>query len=151
VQIAGHIMCSCASEMQNIDTQSFMLVWALCGSHKNYIGTHNAKPMFLDPVGSVGHMVCSIASGAQKIDAIIFMLGWAHCSAHKKHTRTRYAELLFLHLVGSAGHAVHSCVVGTKMSTHYFHACVGPVWIPQTGRQDTLRLCFCIQLDLWVT
>jgi hypothetical protein len=61
------------------------------------------------------------------------MHGWARCGLHKKRARPRYP-------VGSVGNIVHFGASGPRIiDKPFFHACVGPVRIPQKVRQHTLR------------
>jgi hypothetical protein len=58
----GHIVCSRASEAQNVNALFFILWWVHCGSHKKRVGTRYAEPAFLDLVGFAGNVVHSSAS-----------------------------------------------------------------------------------------
>jgi hypothetical protein len=47
-----------------VDALFFMLGWAWRGIHKKHLGTHYAKLVLLNPMGSTGHVVHSDAPGA---------------------------------------------------------------------------------------
>jgi hypothetical protein len=47
---ASHLVHCVASDMQNVDTLFFILVWEWYGFHKRRDGTHYAKLVFLHPV-----------------------------------------------------------------------------------------------------
>jgi hypothetical protein len=101
----------------------------------------------------VGHVLDSGASRAQNVNALFFKLESAQCCFHKKHTRTCYAEFVFLHPVGSTCHVVHFVASGTRNINAHF-SCTGGNESDST--QNVLghvkpNLCFCIQLDVWVT
>jgi hypothetical protein len=44
---------------RNIDALFLMLRWAQGGSHKNRVGTRDAKLVFLDPMRYAGHVIRS--------------------------------------------------------------------------------------------
>jgi hypothetical protein len=52
-----------------------MLGWDWYRFRKKRVGTHDAKLMFLPPVGSADHVVHSSGPGAQNINALFFMFG----------------------------------------------------------------------------
>jgi hypothetical protein len=59
---------------------------------------------------------------------------------HKKRAGTRYTELVFLHSCRICeSRSATRYVRGTKPQRAIFHAQVGPVWIPQKARRDTLQ------------
>jgi hypothetical protein len=62
VQSTCHVVCSGASEVQNVDILFFMLRWPRLGSHKKRTGTRYTALAFLHQVQSVGHVVRSSAS-----------------------------------------------------------------------------------------
>jgi hypothetical protein len=93
----GHIVCSGASGVRNVEPLFFMLGWVWCGSHEKCAGAHYIELVILYLVSSTSHVVHSGASGAQNVDTPFFMLGLARCGPHNKRTGTRYAECVFLH------------------------------------------------------
>jgi hypothetical protein len=71
----GHVVCSGAPGVRNIDALFFILGLGRRGYHKKHVGTRYVELVFFHGVGYTGHVVCSGASGAQNIDTIFFMLG----------------------------------------------------------------------------
>jgi hypothetical protein len=91
-------------------------------------------------VGSAGHVVHSGVSGMGNTGALFFMLRWDRYGFHKKCSWTYYAELVFLHPVKSADNVVDYSASGVRnLVTLFFMLGVGPVWIPQKARRDTLH------------
>jgi hypothetical protein len=150
---AGQVVHSGKSGPQNANVLIFLIGWARCGFHKKHIGTRYTEHAFLHLDGSTGHLVHSGAFGPRNVDSLILMLRWARCSFHKKCIGIGYTELAFLHLVASTGHIVHSGVPRWETSMHYFSCSGGHgvVFIKSASGRVTLKLCFCIWWDLWVT
>jgi hypothetical protein len=129
-----------------------MLGWDWYRFDKKCVGICYAELVFLHPVGSVGHVVFFGASRARNVDAH-FSCSGGRCGFLRKRDGTRYAEPVFLHLVGSAGKVVDSGASGAQnIDTIFFM--LG--WNRYRFRKNasgyvTLKLCFCIQLYLWVT
>jgi hypothetical protein len=69
------------------------------------------------------------------------------------HWNTLYRTCVFLLLMGSAGHVVHSHAFGVWNVDAVFPSSGGPGADPTKNELShvTLKLCFCIQCDMWVT
>jgi hypothetical protein len=130
-----------------------MLSWDWYGFDKKHNGTRYAKLEFFYLVGSAGHIVNFFASELRKVVALFFILGWVQYGFHKKNVGTCYADLLLLHPVGYAGHVVHSGAPVVQNINAQFFMLGGPsaVSIKSALGHVTPNLCFCIQLELWVT
>jgi hypothetical protein len=57
----SEIVHSIVARPQNIDVLFFILMWALCGSHRKRARTGYVKPVFLHSVQSADHIVRSCA------------------------------------------------------------------------------------------
>jgi hypothetical protein len=68
------------------------------------------------------------------------MLGRDRYGFHEKRASTHYVKIVFLQPMGSLGHVAH--VRGEKRRRTIFHSWVGPVWITQKSRWDTLHQTF---------
>jgi hypothetical protein len=124
-----------------VDTLFFMLGWYRYRFHEKHTGTRYVELVFLHPVGSTGHVVHSARPGCETSEHYFSCLGGSGMDS-KKHNGTHYVELVFLHLAGSAGMESILCVWGAKCWCTFFFALVGPVWIPQKARRDTLHQTF---------
>jgi hypothetical protein len=110
-----------------------------CGSHKEHVGTHYAKLVFLHTVDSVGHVVRSGASGVRNVDTLFFMLGWAQWGSTKCVLGQVTPNLCFSTRWDLQVQSAFCCIRSVKHQCTIFHTHVRQVRIPQKSRKDTLR------------
>jgi hypothetical protein len=78
----GHVVHYDASDVRNINTLFFILLWYGYRFQKKCTRTHYAELLYLHPVGSVAQVVHCGASEARNVDALFFLLGWDRYGSH---------------------------------------------------------------------
>jgi hypothetical protein len=84
---AGNVVHSGVSDVRNIDTLIFLIVWDQCRFQKKRAGTRYVEHVFLHPTGSAGQEVHSGAFDVRNVDALFFLLGWDRYRFQKNASR----------------------------------------------------------------
>jgi hypothetical protein len=127
VRSVGHIVCSGASEVQNVNALFFMLGWADVDLEKVRPDTLRRTYVF-----SSGAIYGSRSAfwGVRGMKHLFFMIEWAQCGLEKTRLVPLHRTCVFTSSLICGSHIVFWGVRRPKCRSTIFHAWVGPVWIP---------------------
>jgi hypothetical protein len=137
---AGNVVHSGKSDVQNIDTLIFVILWYRSRFQKKCAGTRYAELVFLHLVGSAGQEVHSVASDVRHVVALFFLLGWDRYRFQKNASRHITPHMCFC--IRWDQRVMLCLVVLLRYETSTYHfSCSGgtSVVIPQKARRETLR------------